>query len=291
MHNIPINSDLSEIVKYNNPLFPAYIKKGLLSTYPNHKATCHWHDDLEFIYIYEGRMKYYINGSIVCLNAGQGVFVNSRCLHYGFSDKKDECSFLCILLHPNLLSSNEYFVKNFLNPFFQNDDIPYLHLTQALKWQAEILDSLAKMHNKLEEKTEAFEIIQRFTNIMYSIIFNASSQHLHICKQSELDTLSIMVGYVQQHYNERITISDLINAGNCCKTKCNNLFREYLKASPIQYVINYRLNKTIELLPDTSLSVTEIAYRCGFSTASYFCEIFNKCYGITPNQYRYKKTL
>lgn len=286
MNDVPINSDYSEIVQYNNPDFPAYIKKGLLSTYPNYRATCHWHDDLEFIYIYEGTMNYYVNGSTVCLNAGQGIFVNSHCLHYGFSDKKEECSFLCILLHPDLLSSNEYFVKTILNPLFQNEDLPYLYLTKALIWQADILDSLADLYNKLEKENEALEIIQSFTNIVYSIINNASSIYLQTYNQSELDTLSLMVGYVQQHYTERITTSDLIKIGRCCKTKCNNLFREYLNTSPIQYITNYRLDKSIGLLSGTTLSITEIAYQCGFGTASYFCETFNKNYGITPKQYR-----
>lgn len=43
---IPINSDLSENVEYNNHNFPAYIKPGILSLYMDYKAVSHWHDDL-----------------------------------------------------------------------------------------------------------------------------------------------------------------------------------------------------------------------------------------------------
>ena len=51
-----LNSDASENVAYNNPDFPAYIKKRQLSSYPDFRAVSHWHDDLEFILILDGQM-------------------------------------------------------------------------------------------------------------------------------------------------------------------------------------------------------------------------------------------
>lgn len=41
--NTTLNSDLSENVSYNDPDFPAYIKKGQLSRYPDFRAVSHWH--------------------------------------------------------------------------------------------------------------------------------------------------------------------------------------------------------------------------------------------------------
>ena len=49
------NPDFSETVAYNNPLFPAYVRYGLLSTYPDYSAISHWHSDLEFILIKKGK--------------------------------------------------------------------------------------------------------------------------------------------------------------------------------------------------------------------------------------------
>lgn len=45
------NPDSSETVAYNNPLFPAYIRYGILSRYPDYSAVSHWHADLEFILV------------------------------------------------------------------------------------------------------------------------------------------------------------------------------------------------------------------------------------------------
>ena len=107
-----LNSDASENVAYNNPDFPAYVKKGQLSSYPDFRAVSHWHDDLEFILILDGQMFYDVNGQRIPLQTGEGIFVNSRCFHYGYSDAHTECLFICILLSPLLLSVNTYFVEN-----------------------------------------------------------------------------------------------------------------------------------------------------------------------------------
>ena len=83
--NIILNSDTSENVAYNITNFPAYIKKGQLSSYPDFRAVSHWHDDFEFILILDGQMSYDINGHKISLQTGEGIFVNSRCFHYGYS--------------------------------------------------------------------------------------------------------------------------------------------------------------------------------------------------------------
>ena len=85
-----LNSDLSENVAYNNPVFPAYIKRGQLSNYPDFRAVSHWHDDLEFILILEGQMSYDVNGQKLYLQAGEGILVNRRCFDYAYSDAHNE---------------------------------------------------------------------------------------------------------------------------------------------------------------------------------------------------------
>ena len=72
MINDPITKvmqDASEIVRYDEVGIPLYIREGLLSSYPDHRALCHWHEDIEWVQIRSGQMNYYINGKRVLLNA------------------------------------------------------------------------------------------------------------------------------------------------------------------------------------------------------------------------------
>ena len=79
------NVDSSETVAYNNPLFPVYVRYEILSRYPDYSAVSHWHEDLEFILIKKGKMTYNVNGELIELSESNGIMVNSRQLHYGFS--------------------------------------------------------------------------------------------------------------------------------------------------------------------------------------------------------------
>ena len=284
--NISINSDLSENVDYNNKRFPAYVKTGILSNYPNYRAACHWHDDFEFIYIYSGQMDYDVNGIIVSLSAGEGIFVNSKCLHFGFSETHNECDFLCVLLHPDLLSANEYFIDTIIHPLISDESIPFIKLQLGVTWQREILTSLNAFSDLCASNSSAISIISLFSRIIELIIENKDQTSSAYYNTSDLNILTAMVGYVQQNYSEKISVHMLSSAGGCCKTKCNELFRNYLNTTPLMYITDYRLQKSIHMLQNTSATISEIAYSCGFSSPSYYCETFHKHYGTTPNLYK-----
>ncbi len=281
-----LNSDASENVAYNTPDFPAYIKKGQLSSYPHFRAISHWHDDLEFILILEGQMFYDVNGQKISLQAGEGIFVNSRCLHYGYSDTHTDCLFICILLSPLLLSVNKYFTENCLNPLIQNVHYVYQKLNPSVQWQNTILHDLENLYEENKDKIQPFMILERAVRICRLLAENMGC--FPDCNKNAEDILILtaMIGYVQKNYAHKILLKDISSSGNCCKTKCTSLFRKYLNTSPIIYLNRYRLDKAVFLLRNTEMSVTDIAYACGFSNSSYFCELFHKYYHATPKIYK-----
>ena len=85
MITIDVKEDLSENVIYDYADCQAGIHYDLLSSYPNYSGVSHWHDDIELILILSGEMKYNVNGNIFPLHKNEGIFVNSRQLHFGFS--------------------------------------------------------------------------------------------------------------------------------------------------------------------------------------------------------------
>ena len=284
--NIVLNSDASEKVAYNTQDFPAYIKKGQLSSYPDFRAVSHWHDDLEFILILEGQMSYDVNGQKVSLQVGEGLFVNSRCFHYGYSDTHTECFFICILLSPLLLSVNTYFIENYLNPLMQNTNFPYQKLSSAIQWQNSILRNLEILYANNIDELQPFIILEKTAHIFQLLFENMNLASTRVKNAEDILTLAAMIGYIQKNYPKKIMLKDISSAGNCCKSKCSSLFQKYLNFPPIIYLNHYRLEKSIFLLRNTSMSITEIAYTCGFSNSSYFCELFHKYYNTTPRKFR-----
>ncbi|MDL2288094.1 helix-turn-helix transcriptional regulator [Oscillospiraceae bacterium OttesenSCG-928-F05] len=64
------------------------------------------------------------------------------------------------------------------------------------------------------------------------------------------------------------------------------MFKSYLNKPPLRFLNSYRLERSMSLLQQTELSITEIAQQCGFSGPSYFAELFMREKGLTPSTYR-----
>lgn len=284
---LDLKEDLSERVRYNAADFPVYTRRSLLSYFPDYAATSHWHDDVELIVVLSGAMEYNVNGEIISMQAGEGIFVNARQLHYGFSSTRCECDFICVLLHPLRLCSSLRLEQQYLMPLLSDGAIPYHHLRGEAQWEKQVLADVTAMHES--RKTEAAELL--YQSLFYRIWWNLHT-HLNPSKKGRpavnrrLASLKDMLAYIEANYQNHITLEEISAAGNVGRTSCCALFQKYVNQSPNIYLIHYRLGKGAELLLNTDMSVSEICYEVGFSGASYFAEMFRKRYGCSPSQYR-----
>lgn len=84
---------------------------------------------------------------------------------------------------------------------------------------------------------------------------------------------------------EEIHLKDIAEAASVSVGECCRCFQNMVRTTPNQYLMEYRIEKSKELLMGTEMSVTEIAYAVGFSDSSYFIQCFRKYEGITPREY------
>ena len=94
------------------------------------------------------------------------------------------------------------------------------------------------------------------------------------------------LNFIQQNYHSKITLEQIADSALVSKGECCRFFKKLLDVSPVQYLTNYRMEKSAELLKDPALSVSEIAAKVGFDSAGYFSTSFRKCYGCSPVAYR-----
>ncbi len=284
-----LKTDRSERVLYDRAEHPAYIRKGYLSSYPNFSAESHWHDDIELILILSGQMQYNINGQIVLLEAGEGIFVNARQLHFGYSDAKRESEFICILLHPILLCASQTVEQKYVAPLLANPHIPFCHLKADVRWQSDILASIREMYDSRDDALSALKIQRAFFDIWIALCENMIAvEHTQVSSNHRLSALKEMLSFVNANYAEKLNLEAIAAAGNVGKTGCCTIFKQYINKTPNEYLTELRLRKSMELLKNTDMTVLEISYAVGFSGASYFSETFRKFYGCTPSEYRKK---
>ena len=280
-----------EVLHYDNPDFPVFIRRNYIEQ-PDEleDAFIHWHDELEFIYVLSGDIKYLINGERIALQAGEGVFVNSRQLHriLGGTNK---CELLCLIFSPMLLCAAKYVTGKFVQSILSAEDLPYIFLKSDMDWQKNILQKVAAIYESTNYGEEELEIMAHLYHMWHLIVNNVKGQKQKSNANNDLMYMKTMIEFIQGAYEERVTLYDICKSGNMGKNKCISLFWKYTNMSPVDYVRHYRVEKGIELLKYSHLTITEIAYATGFSGASYFAETFRKFMGCSPVQFRekYKK--
>lgn len=293
MVNDPITKimqDASEIVRYDEVGIPLSIREGLLSAYPNHRALCHWHEDIEWVYIRSGQMNYYMNGKRVLLNTGEALMVNSRQMHYGYSENGQDCDFIRILCHPKIFITNSVLYQSYIAPVLSNPSLEYLHLKPEFPEDAEALQLLPEILRIKKEHPAAYEIeAAALLSLLWCRLLRSHPMMPNeaAAKPKEPDLLvqRDMVSYIYSHYSESINLDEIAAAGKVCRNKCCQIFRRYLNQSPIDFLNHYRLEVSCHLLNNTKLSIAEICTACGFNHQSYYSKIFLR----TPIRVRYSK--
>jgi len=100
--------------------------------------------------------------------------------------------------------------------------------------------------------------------------------------------LGRVLSWIEQHACQRPTMLDLARQAAMSERTFLRRFREATGFAPIDYVIRARIRRAADLLADlnTGLSITEIAFRCGFQDSNYFSRQFRRYTGTNPRNYR-----
>lgn len=98
--------------------------------------------------------------------------------------------------------------------------------------------------------------------------------------------IKVAVDYVHEHYAENITIAHLAHLCRTNVDRLRKLFEETLGVSPLQFLINFRVNKAKQLLEESELKLSDIAAQTGFFDQSHLTKTFKQARGITPSAYR-----
>jgi AraC family transcriptional regulator, arabinose operon regulatory protein len=92
--------------------------------------------------------------------------------------------------------------------------------------------------------------------------------------------------YIDEHYADEITLSDVAAASNISASRLSGLFKQETGSSVMSYRNELRLAKAAQLLLQSNLRIAEIGSRVGYPEQAFFSRIFRKYLGLSPRQYR-----
>lgn len=104
---------------------------------------------------------------------------------------------------------------------------------------------------------------------------------------SESIYIRMIERYVEQHYMETsLNVTKIAEAMHISAVYTGAMFKHARGQSLIGYINNFRLERSVELLRDMTLSIAEISQRVGYASAEYYTRLFHKQMGVTPTEYR-----
>lgn len=108
----------------------------------------------------------------------------------------------------------------------------------------------------------------------------------NVCTPS--NSISLAVDFINKNYSRQFSLDQLCAEIHMSKYHFCRKFRHLLGTTVMEYVLETRLAAAKNMLVETSLCISEISEKCGFSSVSYFCRVFRENFGVTALQYRKK---
>ncbi|MFT4145048.1 MAG: AraC family transcriptional regulator [Mobilitalea sp.] len=100
------------------------------------------------------------------------------------------------------------------------------------------------------------------------------------------DIVDKVVNYIEENYEQELSISELAKVAGLSEFYFSRIFKKHTGFTIHEYIIKTKVVNAKELLKSTNLSLREIAYQCGFSNESSFCNTFKKITDMTPGNFR-----
>jgi len=292
-YNIIIDGNKKETTRHGGYEFPLALYHTRICKNILGFIDWHWHEELQLSVVIQGQVEFQVNEDIMVLKTGEGLFVNKGQLHRSSNYQHSDSTYICVDFQANLVSGFEGSVlsRKYVQPYLENAALPYLVLKNTEPWQNTILEQIKTLGGLFEAKAPYYEweMTLLLEQIWLALVKNNFAAQALPAEAAAKTTCKQIIGYIRQHYMEKVNLTDLAQLVNMSEGACCREFKRAMKCTIFEYLMNYRLSESARLLLTTEDSITEIAYQCGFSSASYFIGQFKKKTDTTPLAYRKDK--
>ncbi len=273
--------------------------EGLTTEYP---YTCHyadftgagvpwhWHEELEFCYIVKGAMVLTTTNQSSVFQKGEGFFINTNVLCMMRTTEEGVAVVDSHLFHPTFLGGHfkSIFSTKYLEPVLQNKNLEILEFRGKNSRQQKILSLLRQAALLQKKENTEFQTRNIFSDIWLLLLEEIRETEIPSgpLKNTNRDRIQTMIAYIQQNYQEKLSLEDIARSASVSKSECLRCFRSSIHRTPFEYLLDYRIETAGRLLRTTDLPVLDIALQTGFSNGAYFGKIFKNAKGVSPGLYR-----
>ncbi|TRZ43154.1 helix-turn-helix domain-containing protein [Robertkochia solimangrovi] len=182
-------------------------------------------------------------------------------------------------------------VKMVYNIYFPKWVIPEDHKLQQRGGIFPVTDLLKEMIYYTEkwrgDVSQENKIQLEFLMALKNIVLDAAENPLPIVLPTTAnEILRPVLRYIQNHIDQPLYLDQIAREFGHSSRTLSRLFQNNMETSFLQYLKLSRIIKSMEMLLQTELSITEIAYSCGYNSLSAFSYAFNQVVHRSPNDFR-----
>lgn len=254
----------------------------------------HWHYEIQIVLMTRGSAIFETPAGRYRICTGEGIFLNSGVLHQVIPTEEPDSVYICVNFKPELIHNRKDTViwRDYIQPVLSSPELRVFQLQQE-PWHQEILRILPEMAEVNDAQEYGYEILLEtmICRIWYLILTNnrLKTEKMAVVSFADKQRIRMLKTYIHHHYMEHLTLAKIAEAGHISRSECCRVFRRTEQTTPIVYLKRYRISQSMKLLTCTDLSISEIAFRVGFESNSYFTECFKQEAGCAPNEYRHQK--
>ena len=235
----------------------------------------HVHNHMELFFIVGGKGQFLIEDQLYPVDVNNLVIINPNVTHTEVSLNAQPLEYIVLGIEGiELANSNT-----------SNGQFSILDHYESV----EISGCLRNILREMEQKNTGYEdVCQAYMEILIIRLMRTTT----LAVPTEPQTISTnrqcaaVRRYIDLHFKEALTLEQLAEEGHMNKFYLSHTFKREYGISPINYMISRRIDESKYLLAETDLSMSQIAQLLGFSSPSYFSQIFHRTQGISPKEYR-----
>lgn len=290
---ILLDRQLREQIPHDAVTFPITFFSDELASLPDWAGPLHWHPDFEIASAECGVLDYQVGQQHIRLEPGDSIFVNGNMLHGIRQLSGDDPDPMPNIVFSGTLAAPETSViyQKYILPVIGCGTLPFIVFRHDEPDHSEVLRLIGEIYAAFREQDVCFEMtVQRNISRIFEYICRnfeslprSEESRIHLTAQIRIQK---MLTYIYEHYADAVTLEDIAGAANISRSEAGRCFQTYMNCSPVDALIRHRLQTARRLLTETTLTLQEISYDCGFHSVNYFSRQFKKLYGYAPSKNR-----
>ena len=253
----------------------------------------HRHREPELLLVTEGELRALLNNREIALHEGEGLFMNSGAPHSFVANSRvgDSANYISVVFCTDCIAGTEdaKLVSRYIEPILKAKEFEYIPLRDS-GWANDICDVIRQMQSTVSKKRTGYELklkimlseiwLTLYENCVPDLGDNRSVSH------TEKKRVDILRKFIQENYAGKITLDDIAASAHISRGECCRIFKRLYDITPFQYLMHYRLTRSVYYLSETDKNLSQIAQSVGFCSSSYYTKCFRAEYNCTPLKFR-----